>query len=152
MDLGLVNRSAYSASVNPHFHEWIHFIGCIFNAQRSINARHITENALGSILINSMIVGYVFFTNSDLQLLFTSNLDHAKRLKERMDKDKVMEGDAELLTSRDPKVWTGLLKDSNGQLPKEVIRVCKSMAANMDDVRQGTVGEKFVNLLSAYNV
>lgn len=56
VDLGLVTKSAFSATANPHFFEWVHVIGALMKSPRSLNARHISDSRALDILANAACV------------------------------------------------------------------------------------------------
>lgn len=60
VDLGLVTKSAFSATANPHFFEWVHIIGALMKSQRSLNAKHISDSRSLDILANAACVAYVY--------------------------------------------------------------------------------------------
>ncbi|CAN8016386.1 unnamed protein product [Ixodes persulcatus] len=42
-DLKLVTKSPYSAVANPRLHSWLHCLGSLLLAERSLNARHLND-------------------------------------------------------------------------------------------------------------
>ncbi|CAG4949537.1 unnamed protein product [Parnassius apollo] len=62
VDMSLVLKSAYSATANPHFFEWVHITRALLRTSKSCNARHITESRATDILANAACLAYAYST------------------------------------------------------------------------------------------
>lgn len=58
--MGLVVKSVFSATENPHFFEWIHLLGALMISARSMNAKHITDSRAADIFANAARVANFF--------------------------------------------------------------------------------------------
>ncbi|CAG9824060.1 unnamed protein product [Phaedon cochleariae] len=81
VDLGLVNKSKYSAAANPHFFEFIHLIGCLLRSQRSMNARHICDSQSMDMLQNSACVAYVYSHTFKVTKVYAKDEEELKALQ-----------------------------------------------------------------------
>lgn len=143
VDMRLVVKSNYSAITNPYFFEFIHLIGTILRAPRSMNARHINENQIMNILMNASCVAYVYAHTFSLTKVYTvdgktADFDDEEEEEERTDLTQVTQG---MLKSRDPNDWIALLEGTDNQIPEAVRQYVKGIGKSIKDTREGTMDQ-----------
>lgn len=155
MDLGLVTKSAFSATANPHFFEWVHVIGALMKAQRSLNAKHISDSRSLDILANAACVAYAFShtfafskvnTESGAELVNQDDDDEDSDDSDGSNTDEINK----ILKSRNPTAWCTLIK-STGMIPKKVKRFVVCSMSGSTDIRKGTIEEHVKRLSSMFN-
>ncbi|YP_010229208.1 nucleoprotein [Almendravirus cootbay] len=58
-ELGIMNKSPFSATVNPNLHNWINMIGCFFNVGRCMRAK-LVEGMHLKMYLNALAVAYSY--------------------------------------------------------------------------------------------
>ncbi|CAN7975464.1 unnamed protein product [Ixodes persulcatus] len=58
-DSKLVKKSPYSAVANPRLHSWLHCLGSLLLADRSLNARHLSDASFHQILSSTALLAFV---------------------------------------------------------------------------------------------
>ncbi|CAD0193876.1 unnamed protein product [Chrysodeixis includens] len=142
VDLGLVIKSAYSASANPHFFEWVHLIGALVRSPRSMNAKHITDSLMLDLIANAACVAFAFSGNFSFKKVYTETGEE-EVLPADEDEDEPSEADMneEILKSRDPTKWCMLLQSCQGNLPQKVKLFINRAVKQIDDPREGTIDQ-----------
>lgn len=147
VDLGLVTKSAFSATANPHFFTWVHMIGTLMKSPRSLNARHISDSRQLDILANAACVAYAYASS------FTFNKVYTEDGQELEEQDEVCEGSDDegksskddidaILKSRDPVSWCTIIKSLGGSLPKKVKAFIIKSTSGQSEIREGTMEEQ----------
>lgn len=145
VDLGLVTKSAFSASANTYFFEWVHMIGALMKSQRSLNARHINEGRSLDILANAACVAYAFSSNFEFGKVYTETGEPVVMPED--DTESViggLTGNTEtdrIIKSRDPSQWCLLINSKDGELPEKVKRFVVKSAANITSPRENSMEE-----------
>lgn len=144
MDLGLSQRSPYSASANPHFFDWTNLIGCMLRSPRSMNARHISETHSMVLLINAACVAYVFSHSFQFQQVFTASgeSDVIDVATTELSPDELA------LTSTDPVDWIVLFKSGGDRMPTPLRNWLVTMGRKIEDPRPKTVDEYLKNIIT----
>lgn len=74
VDLGLTNKSPYSAVLNPSLYFWANCVGTFLDNSRSRNARMLLEDDIQSVFRNAKIVAYALRNGHKTQILFDENV------------------------------------------------------------------------------
>lgn len=155
VDLGLVTKSAYSASTNPLFFQWAHTIGALLRAPRSLNARSITDQQIMQILGNAGIVAYVYANVFEYTKVYVADGEKIipEKVDDQDDKDKDDKKDDEsiveepenidleemIVQSADPNDWLNLIQTRSGRLPSKVRKFIASRHKMIKNPRVGTI-------------
>lgn len=148
VDMGLVMKSAYSTSANPHFFEWVHTIGTLLKSSRSMNAAHVCEARLPDIISNAACVAFAFSNNVSFVKVYTETGAPLQAAKE--DEEEATGGESnaleDVLKTRDPKDWCSMLQGMEGDIPAPVKNYIKKIITGFTDPRSGTIAASLVNL------
>lgn len=149
VDLGLVQKSSYSASVNPHFFQWVHFTGALLRSQRSMNARQISESNLNEIFANAACLAYTNARTFEAMQIYA--VDDNILPPDQDDDDDGSPGNIlqNLLKSRDPVVWIAHIRSQGGDLPGPVKKYVKKVGLSIKDPREGTIEACIAKLAAA---
>lgn len=149
VDMGLVQKSSYSASANPHFFQWVHFTGALLRSQRSMNARQISESNLNGVFANAVCLAYTYARTFDATQVFIVDSNVLPDDNEDDDGGTPNQILQNLLKSRDPVVWIAHIRSQKGDLPGPVKRYVKRIGATIKDPRDGTIEACIVKLAAA---
>lgn len=61
-DLGLCEKSPYSASVNPCLYFWTHIVGVSMGVPRSLNARIVGQIPVATLIQHALVCGFAFLS------------------------------------------------------------------------------------------
>lgn len=145
IDMGLVTKSKYSASMNPHFFCLVHMVGALLRSQRSMSARHICEGQIMNIMLNAGCVAYVYSHTFDISKVFHQSIDAADPPADtdELIQDYDLTDDAiAVLTSKDPNVWVAHLTTNNNQMPLPVRDFMRRVCRGIENPREGTIDAK----------
>lgn len=148
VDMGLVMKSAYSASANPHFFEWVHIIGTLLKSSRSMNAAHVCDARLPDIISNAACVAFAHANNVSFTKVYTENGVPLKATEEEEEDATGGESNAvdDVLKTRDPKDRCSMLQGMDGDVPTPVKNYMKKIISGFTDPRSGTIAASLVNL------
>lgn len=147
VDMGLVMKSAYSASANPHFFEWVHTVGTYMKSQRSMNAAHVCESRLTDITSNAACVAYAYSSNALFTKVYTETGEPLAMIEDDDDETgEDLNPYDEVLKRRDPTSWCTMLQSMDGKIPIPVKNHIKKIIECIVDPRSGTIAENLVNL------
>lgn len=149
VDMGLVAKSAYSASANPHFFEWSQIIGALLRAPRSMHARHICEYRVLDIIANAACVAYAYANNFEFAKVYSLTGEPLANDDEDEEDD---ESDVRLaiLKSRDPTAWCTMIRACDGQMPPEVKQHVRKIVLSIKEPREGSIDEHLVSSAHAF--
>lgn len=151
VDMGMVQKSAFSTSANPHFFFFAHVIGTLHFSERSKNALLTIETGRDEILYNAIIVAFVHARNRQLTKAFTesgeevivedvSNQDEEYQVQQLGGRDRQPIPD-EILNSESATAWFVYLSSINGVLPPRIHAYFKSCMLKIKEFREGTIAE-----------
>ncbi|AJG39197.1 nucleocapsid [Wuhan Louse Fly Virus 5] len=135
-ELGVSERSPYSAQANPAFSLFCHVVGTLLGSKRSKNAKMGVEVDTVNSVINGKIVAYILGTRPTLTLEYGTNPDIR------------VEGTSEIPmginkppSNAHPEEWFGYLSMTGFRVPVEAEKWVESRLATLTDLRDGTVGK-----------
>lgn len=154
VDMGLVTKSAFSATANPHFFEWVHLIGSLMRSTRSLNARHISDSRALDILANAACVAYAHAHTFSFTKVYTEDGEELQVQDDDLDQGGACaapgsELDA-ILKSRDPESWCIMIQSSSGELPLAVKKFIAKSVLSASDIREGTMEEHLKRLSTVF--
>lgn len=153
MDLGLSNKSPYSAVYNPNVHMFVHVFGSILGRLRSLNARDIEGREISNTLINAIYVEYAQLHSAELGEFF---------MEEGSTKTEIKSGLARIdgmPPNKSPVRWLIYAKDQ-GCSPTYIMYVSVlNMFISHESLRERTIGKwlftyakgKIVEMKSIYD-
>ncbi|AHZ45718.1 N protein [Xiburema virus] len=158
MDMGLSNKSPYSATQCPAFYNFCHITCTLLHSTRSKHARLINENNMSDIKANARIVAYVVGENLNLMKVFLKDeqdkvLTHEELMGERgLEDDMSVDFDPNAVVpmpeTRNALDWYNYLVRTDCKLPQLVIEKTQGLARRIGNTRDGTIG-KFVETTMA---
>uniref|UniRef100_A0AAN0N739 Nucleoprotein n=1 Tax=Lobos virus TaxID=3139875 RepID=A0AAN0N739_9VIRU len=151
-DLKLVPKSPYSAVANPLMHQWLHTIGSLLLSERSLNARHLSDNSFQQILANAAMIAFVRHRSTGFKMMFASTQEQADEEGEQgvqtlggLD----LEGVPRSASAVD---WFAWLDGKDCVIPFGIYNFLHRAISNMSGLRDGSVGKKVKQALEAYAV
>ncbi|WAK77077.1 MAG: nucleoprotein [Longquan Niviventer coninga ledantevirus 1] len=139
-DMGVSDKSPYSAQANPSIHLFCHAIGTLLHSRRSINARMGPEVDTMSTIKNAQVVAYVLSTCPTFAKGFTKSLDTIPGLASK----EVM---GELPGEPDPDRWFDYLSEQGFKIPLPIEQHSHDAARSLTNLRPDTVGQHLAGLL-----
>lgn len=116
-DLGLSDKSPYSAPTNADLHLFLHTLGVTEDAERSVRARQVGTPLKNAIIANAMVLAYVYGRYNTFQQEYSvTGEPQALHRHEDNDEDYVGEG---MPNNKDPEAWLGWLQQVDGVIPKK---------------------------------
>ncbi|AHB08861.1 N protein [Kolente virus] len=135
-ELGVSDRSPYSAQANPSFSLFCHVVGTLLGSKRSKNARMGAEVDTVNSVLNGKVVAYVIGTRPSFTLAYNTSLPDPEK------EEQIEEPQSGSVPSRaDPEEWYAYLSDFGFKLPDEIERWVRVRVNLITDVRDGTVGK-----------
>ncbi|EEC13229.1 nucleoprotein, putative, partial [Ixodes scapularis] len=140
-DLNLVPRSPYSAVANPMLHQWLHNVGSLLLAKRSLNARHLSDNSFQQILANAAMLSFVRHRATGFKMLFASTQEKADEegraaaAQTGLDSSGVPSGSSAVL-------WFSWLDGKNFVVPFAIYNFMYRALESVTGLRDGSVGKK----------
>ena len=128
--LMLTDKSPYSTKSSPNLHYWIHFIGCILNSKRSVNARVIEGANVCEIPKNCILVGYAL-------KLPPAYASAAKEANDGADCNGAEP------TERDPHAWLTWFSRNKFQCTPKMKYFIQCIQAKISNERCSSFGEEF---------
>ncbi|AIL31432.1 N [Kumasi rhabdovirus] len=135
-ELGVSDRSPYSAQANPSFSLFCHVVGALLGSKRSKNARMGAEVDTVNSVLNGKIVAYVLGTRPSFTKEYSTDKEE--------DPTGTAEEDVtpgEIPNGANPDEWFAYLSIKGFVLPDEVVHWVKTRVQLLTDVRDGTVGK-----------
>ncbi|KAM7309621.1 putative nucleoprotein [Ixodes scapularis] len=148
-DLNLVPRSPYSAVANPMLHQWLHTVGSLLLAERSLNARHLSDSSFQQILANATMLSFVRHRATGFKMLFASTQEKADEegmaaVEETgLDKSGVPTGSSAVL-------WFSWLDGKNFVVPFAIYNFMYRALEGVAGLREGSIGKRVKTALDAY--
>lgn len=137
-DLGLSDKSPYSAQANADLHLFLHTLGVTEDAERSVRARQVGTPLKNAITANAMVIAYVYGRFNTFQKEYS----HDGVPVEDLPLDTTVEvDDTQIPESKDPDLWLGWLQQQNGVIPPSIKKQAYLHWLNHADSRPGTIGE-----------
>ncbi|AJR28542.1 nucleoprotein [Nkolbisson virus] len=133
-DLGISDRSPYSAQMNPTFHMFCHALGTLLGSRRSMNARIAGEVDVTNTLTNAEVVAFILNRCPTFVKAYTEDLESVPTAQHKAVAGKMP-------TGPDPDMWFEYLAKLNFVLPDEIIRFAKERASGLSNIRPDTIGE-----------
>ena len=127
--LMLTDKSPYSAESLPNLHYWIHFIGCILNSKRSVDARVIEGANVCEIRKNCILVGYAL----KLSPHYTSTANEAT---------DGADGECAEPTERDPRAWLTWFSRNKFQCTPKMREFIQSAQSKITNQQCSSFGEE----------
>lgn len=139
-ELGVINKSPYSASQSPNAHNWIHMMGSLLGETRSVNSRLAPNGQNIQVLNLAIVCAYALKSRSDINPVFGEN-------DEIMELRKIAGGASE--TSLDPGAIIENLNDLINETPigTEIMSWARGKIRILSDVRDGSIGKYLVEQL-----
>lgn len=138
-DLGLSDKSSYSAPSNADLHLFLHTLGMTEDAERSVRAKHVGTPLKNAIIANAMVIAYVYGQYNTFQKEFSTDGIQANPPAPADDEDRFeTEG---MPDNKDPEAWLGWLQELNGVVPKKIKKRSYLYWLNHAGSRPGTIGE-----------
>ncbi|CAN7976621.1 unnamed protein product [Ixodes persulcatus] len=76
-DLRLMSKSFYSAAANPLLHLWLHSLGSLLLAERSLNAGYLSDTDFNGILANTLLLAFVRRRTTGFVMSFADTQEQA---------------------------------------------------------------------------
>ncbi|AJR28568.1 nucleoprotein [Keuraliba virus] len=133
-DMGISDKSPYSAQVNPSLTTFCHVVGCLSDSTRSKNSRLAGEVDRSNSVINGVIVGYVFGTRPVFVQAYGADSSSEQVVVEPNTVIGAMPKNA------DPDEWFAFLSTDGFILPDEIRAWFEKKVKNLKDTRAGTIG------------
>ncbi|AJR28279.1 nucleoprotein [Barur virus] len=139
-DMGLSDRSPYSAQMNPTFHLFCHALGTLMHSRRSMNARIAGEVDVTNAVVNAEVVAFVLNRCPTFTKAYTEDLESVPTV---VAKSVV----GQMPTGPDPDLWFEYLAQKNFILPEEIKRFAHERASGLTGIRPDTIGELIYKML-----
>ncbi|EAT40777.1 AAEL007520-PA [Aedes aegypti] len=137
-DLGLSDKSPYSAPSNADLHLFLHTLGVTEDSERSVRARQVGTPLKNAIIANAMVVAYVYGRYNTFQKEYSHDGEPIEEIPfeaaEEIDEHQMPD-------SKDPDAWLGWLQQQNGIIPPFIKRQSYMHWLNHAGSRPGTIGE-----------
>lgn len=137
-DLGLSDKSPYSAPSNADLHLFLHTLGVTEDSERSVRARQVGTPLKNAIIANAMVVAYVYGRFNTFQKEHSYDgepiEDAGPGAADEVEEHRMPE-------SKDPDAWLGWLQQQNGIIPPFIKRQSYMHWFNHAGSRPGTIGE-----------
>lgn len=148
IDLGLTDKSAYSATVNQTLYFFLHSVAALIGSKRSNNAIHNLDSDPDKTTRLAIWVALIHHTSSD----FSRDIVDYNETAPNRD-DPVEDDDAQIDVTRprdaNPKSWFSYLRDRNFEFTQNDLLQFAAMRNNLGrDLRENTIG----HYLSTYQV
>ncbi|AMK09223.1 nucleocapsid protein [Drosophila affinis sigmavirus] len=148
IDLGLTDKSAYSATVNQTLYFFLHSVAALIGSKRSNNAIHNLDSDPDKTTRLAIWVALIHHTSSDFS---REIIDYSETIPNQ--DDPVDEDDFAPDTARprdaNPRTWYAYLKDRNFDFTPNDILQFAAMRNNLGrDLRENTIG----HYLSTYQI
>lgn len=144
-DMGIVDKSAYSAVANTHFFHWVHLFGSLLGHRRSQNARFTYEGNLQDLSLSAILLVWAFSQGGELAVFFSADgTDYGQGVEAAVENSDLNDETNELwksTTGRDPKTWFILCKVAGYKYPECVKKLIQRRQDKIEDCRPGTIGE-----------
>lgn len=143
MELGLSDKSPYSAVVNPNFHTWLHVVGICQSNTRSKNAICIEGANMQTIMAHAMILAYAL----KAKLYLTEDGGeppklHDEDLEEENEQADVQDLPRTLLGNE----WYGWFKDQGFSVPNFVETHFRKVIKSFVTTRPNTIARLMFDL------
>lgn len=133
IDMGLSQRSPFSARTNSCVHLFIHMIGAFLGTQRSRKARLFSDAGQAMIVQNAAICAYAFSKISHLGKYFTP--DGEEIVLDTIAKDTTDP------TSTSGDEWFYKIGEWGNKVPPHIWNFAKQAGKTVSSFREGTIGE-----------
>ncbi|AJR28343.1 nucleoprotein [Inhangapi virus] len=150
MDMGLSNKSPYSATQCPNFYNFCHLTCTLMRSTRSKHAKLIHENNISDIYANAQIMAFVLGKTMKIMKVFTKKDTKKQALNpddftdvddtKSADDDFDPSGDVEMPSTRDPTDWFNYLIQCECKVPSEIKNAIQQTAGRLGTTRDGTIG------------
>uniref|UniRef100_A0AB38ZKC8 Nucleoprotein n=1 Tax=Suncus murinus rhabdovirus TaxID=3139574 RepID=A0AB38ZKC8_9RHAB len=138
-DMGISEKSPYSAQMNPALTTFLHVVGCLLDSTRSRNSRLAGEVDRLNSVINGVIVAYVLGSRPTFVQAYGASATSAQNLVQ----PNVVVGS--MPATPDPDEWFLYLGKSGFVLPNEIKTWFEKKVKGFTETRQGTIGEHLAN-------
>lgn len=136
-DMGLCQRSPYSASANPILHLTIHMTCAYLGSVRSQRSRIPGESGMMLAQVNAALMAYAFRTKSKLRLQYSHKPKKERAIRPR--KDTSLTEENPLPTGLDECDWINWYTNNKDTLDPVVIGYCNK-AGEKQETSEGTIG------------
>ncbi|CAN7990396.1 unnamed protein product, partial [Ixodes pacificus] len=140
-DLRLVTKSPYSAVSNQLVHQWLHTVGSLLLSERSLNARHLSDNNFNQILASAAVLAFVRHRATGFVMSFVSSKEKAKAEGELLAKLETAATITGISTSIIAADWFAWLAERGFVVPHFIYHFYRSMSG-VTRLRDGSVGKK----------
>ncbi|EAT42231.1 AAEL006217-PA [Aedes aegypti] len=137
-DLGLSDKSPYSAPSNADLHLFLHTLGVTEDSERSVRARQVGTPLKNAIIANAMVISYVYGRFNTFQKEYSYDGEPAGHAP---DDEADAIGEHQMPNIKDPDAWLGWLQQRNGIIPSIIKRQSYRHWLNHAGSRPGTIGE-----------
>nr|WCD55356.1 MAG: nucleocapsid protein [Le Dantec virus] len=137
-DMGISDKSPYSAQMNPSLTTFCHVIGCLSDSTRSKNSRLAGEVDRSNSVINGTLVSYVLSTRPGFVQAYGTSAASEQMVAEPTTVIGAMP------KTSDPDEWFAFLSKEGFVLPEEIKAWFEKKVKSFRDTRVGTVGSFLV--------
>uniref|UniRef100_A0AAU7L0L4 Nucleoprotein n=3 Tax=unclassified Sigmavirus TaxID=1802944 RepID=A0AAU7L0L4_9RHAB len=148
VDMGIVSKSAFSATANPGIYFFTNLIGAMINDGRGLRARYLASSDVPSTLQNSTIVAYVHTRYANMSQRYTDvprtqeNVDqHKKDMADKRAKRYDISLNDDEPAGTDINAWIIFFEENNYQLTESMQVFLEGVKKKITNPRAGTVGE-----------
>lgn len=135
-DMGVVKKTYYSTTVNPHTYFVIHAAVTLLSSNRAKNARHLTEYNVTNNVVNAKIIAYASASCFSLTKAF---LERDTTLPDEIDLE---DEEPELSPSvANGLAWFVFMRSRKFKTTKKMDEFVNKAKAAIGEVRAGTIGE-----------
>lgn len=137
-DLGLSDKSPYSAPSNADLHLFLHSLGFTEDSERSARARQVGTPLKNAVIANAMIISFVYGRYNTFQKEYSHDGQpiQAPPLAEEDEFEHVG-----MPNNKDPDAWLGWLQQMNGVVPVAIKRQAYMHWLTHPGCRPGTIGD-----------
>ncbi|AVI57363.1 nucleoprotein [Vaprio virus] len=138
-DMGISDKSPYSAQMNPALTTFCHVVGCLLDSTRSKNSRLAGEVDRLNSVVNGVVVAYVLSSRPTFVQVYGAD---ASAQQQSIQPNMVM---GKMPATPDPDEWFLYLGKSGFVLPQEIKNWFERKAKALTETRSGTIGEHLQN-------
>ncbi|CAN7977722.1 unnamed protein product, partial [Ixodes persulcatus] len=141
-DLKLVNKSPHSAVANPLLHLWLHCLGSLLLAERSLNARHLSDSSFHPILFNTSLLAFVRRRATGFVMSYVDTQKQADEEGEvlgKPDQSLTVAGIPAAILAAD---WLAWLAEEGFVVPDNIFKFLHKTMSGAVALREGSIGKK----------
>nr|QTJ62260.1 nucleocapsid [Bactrocera tryoni rhabdovirus 1] len=141
VDFNLVQKSAYSASVNSALYVWGSIV-CVLNKDlQSLNSRLLRFDSITDVVWNAKLLGYVKSNRVNTKVFFKKE----NTANPQIVSAPILTTTGDMPTGSNPIAWFNYMKGRNYVFPQECLDFFQSVKESIIEPREGTIGHYIKN-------